>query len=76
MCRKMIPCFVAAKSYTHFGEQDNRMQLRLAHTLPKPDDPKADNDDLSTPNSATADTDDITPNPTMVDCYLTCVYKV
>ena len=69
MCRKMIPCFVAAKSYPHLGQQDNSMELRLAHTLPKPDDPKADNDDISTPYSAMVDTDHITPNPPMVDSF-------
>ena len=69
MCRKMIPCFFAAKSYTHFGQQDTSMELRLVHTLAKADDPKADNDDISTPNSVMVDTDHITPNPTMVDSY-------
>ena len=43
MCRKMIPYFFAAKPYTHFGQQDNSMELRLASTLAKADDPKADN---------------------------------
>ena len=37
------PCFFAAKPYTHFGQQDNSMALRLANTLAKADDPKADN---------------------------------
>ena len=73
MCRKMIPCFVAATSYTHLGQQDNSMELRLAHTLPKPDDPKADNDYTSPPNSAMVDTGHTTPNPTMMDSDLTLI---
>ena len=27
MCRRMIPCFFASKSYTHFGQQDTNMEV-------------------------------------------------
>ena len=50
--------------------------MRFANTLAKADDPKADSDYISTPNSAMVDTDHIAPNQTMVDSDLTLIYNV